>query len=394
MFGAYYYLFIFPFFYSLKFFEVKSFDSFDLTLASIASILAIFGYKLGNKIYLLFGKKYLQIDIGNSPASFDSGIGSRKIDIYLIFIILFFNLSIILVSEELRNFFIISSASISFIFIHQSRLSRFLKNVIILSIVFLSLFASLVLTTSRTDLIETGILLAFLFLFLERKAINYSYLLTLGIFICFGALYITIYRTWIDFDDINYGFFEGFSVLFESYDNFLLIILALGDIGIAYDNLIYLIKNTEFETLLFGITLIRPIFFLVPRTLWESKPLDTQTLIVEERFGTGLSEFGGGTSQSITLVGDFFWNFSYVGVFLGFVFLAALISWLDKILFRCQSSSLLIILSLFAPFFFIIWRGAYSSSLIYTFISLTPLLFLISMHSGFKEIKPYPRKLQ
>ena len=36
------------------------------------------------------------------------------------------------------------------------------------------------------------------------------------------------------------------------------------------------------------------------------KPSDTQILIVEKRLGEGLSEFGGGTSQSITLSGDFF----------------------------------------------------------------------------------------
>ena len=103
-------------------------------------------------------------------------------------------------------------------------------------------------------------------------------------------------------------------MIFDINKGFLGFILALGDIGIAYDNLIYLVREIDSSSLLMGVSLIRPLFVIIPRSLWASKPLDTQSLIVEERLGEGLSEFGGGTSQSITLVGDFFWNFSFLAL--------------------------------------------------------------------------------
>ena len=126
-------------------------------------------------------------------------------------------------------------------------------------------------------------------------------------------------------------------------------------------------------------------FFLIPRTLWLGKPIDTQLLIVDERYGA-LSEFGGGTSQSITLVGEFYWNLSIFGTFFGFFLIAILIKNLDKILFNTRSISTVYVLAAFSPFFFIIWRGAYSSELVYTLISLIPIVFLIVLHKIFAEL--------
>ena len=181
------------------------------------------------------------------------------------------------------------------------------------------------------------------------------------------------------------NFFDAAVIIFERNNGLLGVLIALGDIGIAYDNLIYIIREMNLSNMLMGSTLIRPLLVLIPRSLWPSKPLDTQSLIVEERIAEGLSEFGGGTSQSVTLVGDLFWNFSYFGAFMGFIIFGFLIIWFDKKTHYCNSTSSLIILGTFFPFFFIMWRGAFSTQLIYAIYSLIPIFVLILFHKIFKE---------
>ena len=83
---------------------------------------------------------------------------------------------------------------------------------------------------------------------------------------------------------------------------------------------------------------------------------------------------------------SFFWNYSYLGVFLGFVFFGLLISWLDKKLRNSNSLSTILILSVFSPFFFIAWRGSYSSQLVYTLFSIMPVLVIILLHKMLKEL--------
>ena len=43
------------------------------------------------------------------------------------------------------------------------------------------------------------------------------------------------------------------------------------------------------------------------------------------------------------------------------------------------------------PFFFVSWRGAFSSQLIYTAFSIIPLIFLIILHKIFIEFKISPK---
>lgn len=389
--GGYYYLVVFPFFYSIGFIKAETFSSNDLSFACLASLLAIVGYIIGRNLFLLYSPA-IDFSHVNKIDNF-YGFGKRKIDIFLLFV--FFTSMIFFMNlySSITTFLNLGLLVVlfSYAYFHTNR--KLLKNIFLLSIFIFACFVTLSISGSRVDLIKIFISTAFLYLFLSKKRIKLSYFIMFGGLLFIGAVYATIFRTWSSIeDDLGAAnIFEAYYMIFDINKGFLGFILALGDIGIAYDNLIYLVREIDSSNLLMGVSLIRPLFIIIPRSLWASKPLDTQSLIVEERLGEGLSEFGGGTSQSITLVGDFFWNFSFFGPFMGFVIFGFLIIFFDKKIHHCKSITSLMFMAVLIPFFFVSWRGAFSSQLIYTAFSIIPLIFLIILHKIFIEFKISPK---
>ena len=61
---------------------------------------------------------------------------------------------------------------------------------------------------------------------------------------------------------------------------------------------------------LFGASLFKIFFAFIPRQIWADKPSGVQELIVEEHRNI----FVGGTSQTTTMIGEFYWNFGIIGV--------------------------------------------------------------------------------
>ena len=384
--GGYYYLVIFPVFYSIGFIKAETFVSSDLTLACVVSLFSITGYIIGRNIYLSYSPN-INYNYRNNIYDFQ-GFGKRKIDSFVLTIFFIISTILILLSNSIAPFLNLSLLVILFSYTYLTVKNQKLKNLLLLAIFAYSAFITLSISGSRVDLIKIFISSLFLYLFLSKKRIKITYILFFLSIGFIGVIYITVMRTWSLEADLGVdNIFGAFTVIFNRNNGLLGLVLALGDIGIAYDNLIYLIRELNLSGLLMGSTLIRPLLILIPRSLWASKPLDTQTLIVEKRLGEGLSEFGGGTSQSITLSGDFFWNFSYFGAFMGFLFFGFLIMFFDKKTHNCNSLSSLILIGVSIPFFFVVWRGAFSSQLIYTLFSIMPLLGLILIHKIFKEFK-------
>ena len=376
--GAYYYLAIFPLFYSLKLFEATTFNSWDLTQTSFVVLTSLLGYLIGVSIF-----KYFTLHDNSSyieSFSFSHGIGTRDIDGFLIGLVTITNLTLIVFFSEIRTFFIFSTVITLLIYLKSSKFNYSLRVFFSTLIIFMSTTAIIFLSTSRSDLIKLVILMGFLYFFLNRRAIDLTKIASVVVILFLGGIFITINRS-----NTGLSLENSINVLFQSYEGIIGILMALGDIGIAFDNLIYLVTNTSFDEFLMGSSLIRPLFFLIPRTIWPGKPLDTQLLIVDERYGA-LSEFGGGTSQSITLVGELYWNLSVFGVFFGFFLIAIIIKNLDRILFNTRSLTTVYVLAVFSPFFFIIWRGAYSSELVYTLISIIPVFLTILFHKLLKEL--------
>ncbi len=69
-------------------------------------------------------------------------------------------------------------------------------------------------------------------------------------------------------------------------------------------NLIYSLFN-NFNEFLLGVTYIKPLFFYVPRSIWETKP-ESITVIAADMFG--------GSSLVTTIIGEIFMNFSFYGL--------------------------------------------------------------------------------
>jgi hypothetical protein len=376
--GAYYYLVIFPLSYSFNLFKVDTFNPWDLSMAILICILGLIGYLVGDFTYRQFennSSSHLK-----SRLDYTHGLGSKRIDGALICLFLATNIILMISFNEIRTFFIISTVVTLLVYIKFTNLAYSIKAPVIFITICASIIAIIGFTSSRSDLIKLVIVMGFLYSFLNQKKVNLVKLASVGFLLFMGGILISINRTYT-----GMTFADGFDRIYGTYQGVVGILTRLGDIGVAYDNLIYLIKNISFDELLLGSSLIRPLFFLIPRSIWPGKPLDTQLLIVDERYGA-ISEFGGGTSQSITLVGELFWNFSFFGVFFGFFFLSLIIKSLDSILYKTKSLSTIYLLSVLSPFFFIIWRGAYSSELVYTLISIIPILLLILLHKFFKEL--------
>ena len=384
--GGYYYLVIFPVFYSIGFIKAETFVSSDLTLACVVSLFSVTGYIIGRNIYLFYSP-IINYNFRNNIYDFQ-GFGKRKIDSFVLTIFFIISTILILLFKSIALYLNLSLLVVLFSYTYLTVKNPKLKNFLLLVIFAYSSFLTLSITENRIEVIKIFISGLFLYLFLSKKRIKMTYILFFLSIGFIGVIYVTVMRTWSLEADLGVdNIFEAFTVIFNRNNGLLGLILALGDIGIAYDNLIYLIRELNLSGLLMGSTLIRPLLILIPRSLWASKPSDTQILIVEKRLGEGLSEFGGGTSQSITLSGDFFWNFSYFGVFMGFLFFGFFIMLFDKKTHYCNSLSSLILIGVSIPFFFVVWRGAFSSQLIYTLFSIMPLLGLILIHKFFKEFK-------
>lgn len=238
-----------------------------------------------------------------------------------------------------------------------------------------TLFYFLVLSDARRAFLEI-ILIAFIaYSTLMQKSYKLSFLLLFSLLSLLGILFLSAF-TRSEFDILS---FEGLS---QAYENIIIFVtdtsllswlLMMMDFAIAYDNFLYILANIDSLGYIDFDSFKRVFGFILPRDIWLEKPLDTQILIVESRPNLG---FAGGTSQSITFIGDLFWNGGIFAIFCGFFFLGLIISILDRALLSTSKLNTIIILC-FAPYFFLLWRGAFSTELVYTTISIILLLSIV-----------------
>lgn len=121
---------------------------------------------------------------------------------------------------------------------------------------------------------------------------------------------------------------NSLDVIFSEKDVFIKIIEVETDFSIVYDDLIFLLKKlTSGEAqYLFGFTLIKPLFYFIPRSIFPDKP-ESLSIIYSQTFNPGFAASGG--SQPITIIGDLFWNLSYFSLVPLFIF-GGFLGWIDK----------------------------------------------------------------
>ena len=147
--------------------------------------------------------------------------------------------------------------------------------------------------------------------------------------------------------------------------------LILGDFGVGYNNFAYIYKNINEIGYLYGQSLIRILYTWIPRSIWESKPYDVQLQIV--KFNTE-PFYTGGSSQSVTFVGEVFWNYGLIAIILVFVLLGRILLKIDNNLYKLHNYQLLALLSI-APFFMLMWRGSFTTTLVYALANFIVIYF-------------------
>jgi oligosaccharide repeat unit polymerase len=161
-------------------------------------------------------------------------------------------------------------------------------------------------------------------------------------------------------------------------------IISNYDFMSAFDNLVYILNLPD---LLYGKSIFKIFFSFIPRDIWFSKPLDTNLLIVQLR----QNPFVGGSSQSVTLLGEVFWNFGWIGTFFSFFLIGSISKNFDLTVNDKLNDSRLIILAAMVYLIFIFWRGSISTSLVAFLINM---FFLFASLSFSKFIFKSAQKLK
>ena len=168
----------------------------------------------------------------------------------------------------------------------------------------------------------------------------------------------------------------------EGYGDYLQNALVLGDFGAAYNNFMYIYQNISEIGYLYGQSIFRIFYTWIPRSFWEGKPYDVQLLIVKFNIDP---YYTGGSSQSITFIGELFWNYGYLAIILMLFFIGQITRLIDKNLNNLKNYQVLALLTL-APFFMLLWRGAFSTTLVYAVANLM-IIYFCYLISNIKIVK-------
>lgn len=250
---------------------------------------------------------------------------------------------------------------LAIILISKFDIGVYKKILIILFLTLLFQFISSYFSGARRDIIKI-LLISMFFLSInfkegKKQAIYFTVLLIFSIVFIFYTTYLrtdwTFYITFKEF------IFSSTRALVQNYD-----------FMPAFDNLIFILENEDF---LYGQTVFKVLFSWVPRSIWFFKPEDTHTLITQIRENS----FVGGHAAAVTLLGEFFWNFSYPGILIGFFLIGFLSKNFDAFIKKNNSDLELIIASSLTYIFFLIWRGSISTTLIIYLINIISIIVLL-----------------
>ena len=252
--------------------------------------------------------------------------------LFLLLCVLIFKSS----SSNKKKIFLLILASLLFMYL-MVNFSNARRHVIVILII--SLFYISLISNSKKNF--------FLIFFM---------LLVLGFFFVFLVTHLrSVSLTGIETDFILIPSFAG--------------ILSNYDFMSAFDNLVYIINLPD---LLYGESIFKIFFSFIPRDIWFSKPLDTNLLIVQLR----QNPFVGGSSQSVNLLGEIFWNFGWIGTFFSFFLIGSISKNFDLIRNDKLTDSQLIISAAMVYLIFLFWRGSISTTLV-NFLSNIFFLFII-----------------
>ncbi len=242
----------------------------------------------------------------------------------------------------------------------------------------LALFASN--TTGRRDLIKLVIVFSVLWS-IYIKPFKLAYVVTGGMFSIFIMISLVLYRTTFSITHV----WSRILLMFENTDYLFLMISSTLDFMPGHNNYEYILGNVpDNSPYLYGSSLMKIFYVIIPRQLWLDKPSGVQELIVQQHDNL----FVGGTSQTTTMIGEFYWNFGLIGVVAGMAFLGYVCKRLDfgnkyksKGTFRFMLRVTLI--SWFIEFF----RGGMSTTLVINSLQIVvPVIVILLSYNLIKRL--------
>ncbi len=368
LFGFFYFMFLYPFFYSIGLVEIPGYEYYIYQETTIASVIGLLVYIYANNYSMLFNKQK-KFNLNDEKV-----INSFNEKYFFLLLILSVYLGLSLMPPMVFNKeVILFTAALFFIYVQPK------KRNLLAFMVFLGFLSFIILESSgRRDLLKIIII----YLFFIQIYYGNLRLLTLSIFLSialFGMVIITTLRTfntgWLYERDIGitdiYQNPEYLKRVLEGYGDYLQNALVLGDFGVAYNNFMYIYKNITEIGFLYGQSLFRLFYTWIPRSIWENKPYDVQLQIVKLNLNP---YYTGGSSQSVTFIGEVFWNYGFLAIVLTFFFLGKIIKKIDENLYRLENYQVIALLSL-SPFFMLMWRGSFTTTLVYAIANLIIIYF-------------------
>ena len=337
-------------FYFYQDFLINNFPNFnvykiqEILKIQYLSIIAIISFVLG---YISLNKK---IHILNLKANFNYS------QIFIAFLILFasFFISIPNINTVMLMFILVN------LIVFKSNKSNSKKILYTIFLTLLFMYLSVHFSSARRHVIIIFFISLFFLSFLlkSKKSSYFVFSLLFFVGICF-VFYVTYLRSLVFTPDLNSASIIGLGALIANYD-----------FMSAFDNLVYIVGNSDF---LYGKSLFKIFISFIPREIWPSKPLDTNLLIV----GIRQNAFVGGSSQSVTLLGEVYWNFGWIGTIISFFLIGVFAKNFDLIKNDKLPDTQVIILSSLVYLIFIMWRGSISTSLVIYFCNIFFLLFIL-----------------
>ncbi len=269
--------------------------------------------------------------------------------------------------REIAGFSMLSTF-VSFSYIFESKNKRI--KIIFAFIAFLSLLlliGNAILVSKRAVLIVTVIGLWIIAAFYNYKISNFIKIIFFAFFLSI-LVFMTSFR--INFQDFSFNDFDYRDFLdVSSY----LIVNNGGIDVIKFQHLVNYLdsdgnhKNGELFSNLFLLS--------IPRSIWPDKPVNVDT-----QFGIEVYEadtYGAGAVPP-GILGEFFWDFSWIGLFIASIIAGVVMGSLDKFLFLKKES--VFVRVLFSSS--LIWTGmsiigsGFVSTLIGVLVTLVPLIII------------------
>ena len=253
--------------------------------------------------------------------------------------------------------------------IYNTKLNLFIKTLFFMLLCLVFMYFSLEFSSARRHIIVIlFISIFYISLIYESKIKVYLIFISIAISgILFVFLLTNLRSILITGDDTGFNLLPTLDAFLSNYD-----------FMPAFDNLLTIFNSGEY---LYGKTLFKFFFSFIPREIWPTKPIDTNLLIVELREQNFV--FVGGTSQSVTLLGEVFWNFGWVGTFIVFYIFGLFAKNFDLNFKNKLCDNQIILLAFFTYLIFILWRGSISTTLVIFFSNVFLLFILLNISKLF-----------